>query len=322
MRGFLRSPTMSQIALPNARHSAAHLLYDAGFFPVRHHAPVQIFFPVDAALGAELHAEIYFAIVADDAHRDSALGLDDLNRHASEAAGRAPNQHDVAAADDVRRPSHQHPVRGRAHQRRPRRFFPGQVRRLGHALMRLHARELREAAPVGFVAPDFERRIVHRIVAVADGGRVAIPDAAMNHDAVADLDVVHVVPGGIDDSRGVAAADMKIGVIVLGFLARADHVNRRAERGPHVVEIDARRHHVDQHFVGADFRHRDFLDLERMLGIAEAVGANHLRIHLLRHMPDRRNLSDLVNFLLTHLYGDHRRDARWRAALRLAPVLV
>jgi len=44
------------------------------------------FFPVDASLGAELHAEIDLAIVADDAHRDSAFGLDDLNRHAAEAA--------------------------------------------------------------------------------------------------------------------------------------------------------------------------------------------------------------------------------------------
>ena len=223
---------MSQIALPNARHSAAHLLYVAGLFPMRHHAPVQIFFPIDAALGAELHAEIDFAIVADDAHRNSAFGLDDLNRHASEAARRAPNQHDVAAADDVRRPSHQHPVRGRAHQRRARGFFPGQVRRLGHALMRLHAGELREAAPVGFVAPDFERRIVHRIVAVADRCANPIPDAAMNHDAVADLDVVHVVPDRIDDARRVAAADMKIRMIVLGFLARADHVNRRCRAPP------------------------------------------------------------------------------------------
>ena len=124
----------------------------------------------------------------------------------------------------------------------------------------------------------------------------------MNHDSVADLDVVHVMPGRIDDSRGVAAADMKIGMIVLGFLARADHVDWRAERRPHVVEIDAGRHDVDEHLVGADFRDGDFLDLERMHRVAEAVGADHLRIHLLRHVPDRRNLSDLVNFLLTHLY--------------------
>ena len=130
---------------------------------------------------------------------------------------------------------------------------------------------------------------------------MAIPDAAMNHDAVADLDVVHVVPGRIDDSRRVAAADMKIRMIVLGLLARADHVDRRSERRPHVVEIDAGRHHVDEHFVGADFRHRDFLDLERMHRVAEPVRANHLRVHLFRHMPDWGHLPDLVNFLLAHL---------------------
>jgi hypothetical protein len=131
----------------------------------------------------------------------------------------------------------------------------------------------------------------------------------MNDDAVADLDVVHVVAGGVDNSRRVAAADMKIRMIVLRFLARADHVHRRAERRPHVVEIDARRHYVNEHFVGADFRHGNFLDLERMLGVAEAVRANHLRVHLLGHLPDRRHLSDLVNFLMHHLnliIGCHR----------------
>src|SRR5271167_425528 len=115
--------------------------------------------------------------------------------------------------------------------------------------MRLHAGELREAAPVGFVTPDFEGRVVHRIVAVADGGRVAIPYAAMNDDAVADLDVVHVVTGRIDDARRVATADVEIRVIVFRFLARADYVDGRAESSPHVVEIDPGGHHVDKHFV-------------------------------------------------------------------------
>src|ERR1700722_6353124 len=295
-----------------------------GFVPMRHHAPVQIFFPVDASLGAELHAEIYFAIVADDAHRNSALSLDDLNRHASEAARRAPNQDDVAATDDVWRPSHQHAIGGRTHQRRSCRFFPRQVRGLGHALMRLHAGKLREAAPVGFVAPDFERRIVHRIVAVADCGRVTVPDAAMNHDAVADFDVVHVVSGGVHDARRVAAADMKIRVIVLGLLARADHVDWRSERRPDVVEIHARRHHVDEHFAGADFRHRGFLDLELMLGFAEPVRADHLRIHMFGHVPDRRPLPDFVDFLLTHfdcLMVTTAATLRDTGRLRLAPVL-
>ena len=188
--------------------------------------------------------------------------------------------------------------------------------------MRLHARELGEAAPVGLVAPDFERRVVHRIVAVPDRWRVAIPDAAMYYDAVANLDVVHVMPDRVDDSRRVATADMKIRMIVFRLLARADHVHRRAERSPHVVEIDARRHHVNQHFVGADFRHRDLLDLERMLGVAEAVRADHLRVHLLRHMPDGRHLSDFVNFLLAHfdcwLVSCSATEAGWR----LAPVVI
>src|SRR5277367_2923459 len=293
-----------------------------GILPVRHHAPVQIFFPVDAALGAELHAEIDLAIVADDAHWDSAFGLDDLNRHAAEAARRAPNQHDVAAADDMWRPAHQHPVRGRADQRGACGFFPGEMGRLGHALMRLHAGELGEAAPVGFVTPDFEGRVVHRIVAVADGGRVAIPYAAVNDDAVADLDVVHVVAGRIDDTRGVAAADVEIRMIVLRFLARADHVDRRAEGRPHVVEIDPGGHDVDQHFVGLDFRDCDFFNFEGVIRVAETVRADNLRVHLLGHDADRRHLSDLVDFLMHHLVGYHRAPMfRDKGRMRLAPVL-
>ena len=133
-----------------------------------------------------------------------------------------------------------------------------------------------------------------------DRGRVAVPDAAMHHDAVADLDVVHVVADGIDDPRRVAAADMKIRMIVLGFLTRGDDVQRRAERSPHVVEVHPRRHHVNQHFVGADFRHGDLLDLECVPGVAESLRADYLRVHLFGHVPDRGHLADLVNFLTAH----------------------
>jgi len=188
--------------------------------------------------------------------------------------------------------------------------------------MRLHAGELREAAPVGFVTPDFEGRVVHRIVAVADGGGVAIPYAAMNDDAVADLDVVHVVAGRIDDTRRVAAADVEIRMIVLRFLTRADHVDRRAEGGPHIVEIDPGGHHVDEHFVGLDLRDCNFFNFEGVVGVAEAVRADNLRVHLLGHHADRRHLSDLVNFLMHHLVGYHRAPMlRDKGRRRLAPVL-
>src|ERR1039458_564361 len=73
------------------------LVVRRGVLPMRHHAPMQMFFPIDAALGAELDAVIDFAIVADDADRNSAFGLHDLNRHASQPARRAPNQDHVAA---------------------------------------------------------------------------------------------------------------------------------------------------------------------------------------------------------------------------------
>src|SRR5580658_2940041 len=114
--------------------------------------------------------------------------------------------------------------------------------RLGHTLMRLDAGELREAAPVGFVAPDFERRIVHRVVAVFDCGAIRIPLPAMHHDMVADLDVAYVAPDRIDNSRGVAPADVEIRGVIFGFLPCGDDVDRRAERGPYIVEIHAGRH--------------------------------------------------------------------------------
>src|SRR5260370_40476440 len=125
---------------------------------------------------------------------------------------------------------------------------------LGHALMRLHAGELREASPVGFVAPNFEGGVVHWIVAVANRRAVAIPDAAMDHDAVADLDAGDVAANRIDDSRRVTTADVQIRMIVLGLLPSADHVDWRAERRPDVVEVDSRRHDIDPYFVGANFR--------------------------------------------------------------------
>src|ERR1019366_7591591 len=100
------------------------LVVERGILPMRHHAPMQMLFPIDATLGAEPDAVVDFAIVADDADRNSALGL-----------------------------------------------CPREMLRLGHALMRLHARELCEASPVGFLTPNLERRVVHRIVAVAHRAR-------------------------------------------------------------------------------------------------------------------------------------------------------
>ena len=258
------------------------------------------FLAIDDALGAQFHAEIDLAIVADDADRNSAFGFDDLNRHAAESARGSPDQHHVVLAHDVRRPSHQHSIGGRAHQRRRRGFFPRKMLRLRHTLMRLHASELREAAPVGFVAPNLERGIVHRVVAVSDRGTIGIPHAAMHHDMIADLDVVHVASDRIDDARRVAAADMEIRRIVLRLLARSDDVDRRPQRGPHVVEIDSGGHHIDQRLIGSQLGDRNLFDFEGVGRLAESIGPNHLRVHLPGNLPDRRNFADFVDFPGTH----------------------
>ncbi len=103
-----------------------------------------------------------------------------------------------------------------------------------------------------------------------------------------------------DDARRVAAADMKIRMVVLRFLARADHVHRRAERRPHIVEVDPGCHHIDQHFVGANFGNVDFFDLERVLWFAKAVRTDQLSVHLLRDIAYRRHFTDFVDFPGSH----------------------
>ena len=81
---------------------------------------------------------------------------------------------------------------------------------LRHALVRLHLRELREAAPVGLVAPDAGTRGEHRIVARHHLRVVGVPQAAVDDDLVADLDVRDVLADGVDDAGGVAAADVEV----------------------------------------------------------------------------------------------------------------
>src|SRR5581483_4735076 len=269
--------------------------------PVGKHLPVLEILAVDAALGAELLAELDFAIVADDADRDAALRLHDLNRHRTESARCAPDEHDVAFADGVRRPSHQHPVCGGTDERGSGGFLPGQMLRLGHALMRLDLGELREASPVGLVAPDLERGVVHGVVAVAHGRTIPVPYAAVDHHPVSDLDVGDILADGINDSGGVASSDMKIGIVVAGFLARRYDVDRRAESGPYVVVVDSGGHHENQNLVRFQFGHGDLLDFECAFGVPEAVSANQLTIHVPGHMTDRRYLADFVDFPLAHI---------------------
>ena len=118
---------------------------------------------VDHAGGAVLETERLPALVGDNRHRAPAPGPDDLERHASQSPGGAPDEHGVARFDLVSRPAHQHAIgRGGAEQIASG-FFPGEPLGLGNALMRLGPRELAVAAVVRLIAPDPRAFGEHRI---------------------------------------------------------------------------------------------------------------------------------------------------------------
>ena len=162
---------------------------------------------VDHALGAELHDEIALGLVGDHADGVGAGGRDQLHRHGAEAAGRAPHQHIMAGAQDMRAVAEQHAVGGGERQRVAGALFPGQVLRAAHELAVLHPAELGEGAVGRLVAPDALRRAEHGIAAVALLV-VAVVLVAVDHDLVADLPALHLGADGPDHARGVGAGDV------------------------------------------------------------------------------------------------------------------
>src|SRR5688572_18678176 len=116
---------------------------------------------VNATDSAQVLAEIDFVVVGDNRDRAGPRVSRELNRHGSKATCAAPDEHDVAFANRMRLPAEEHAVRRRTYERRCRRCFPGQVLRLGHALMGLDFGELRERPPGRLVAPYPEARAVH-----------------------------------------------------------------------------------------------------------------------------------------------------------------
>ena len=92
--------------------------------------------------------------------------------------------------------------------------------------------------------------------------------------------------------------------------------DRRAERRPHAVVVDARRHHEDEHVVAVELPGRQHLDLHGLVGRAVPLLADRPRVHLLRHVPERRNLADLVEVLLA------RRDRGCRGGAAAGGVMA
>ena len=81
------------------------------------------------------------------------------------------------------------------------------------------------------------------------------------------------------------------------LLVRLGHVDRDALGRPHVVVVDAGSHHEHEGVVRPDLRRLDGLDLERVLGLAVAIGTDQVGVHLGGDLADRRNLADLVQLL-------------------------
>ena len=77
-------------------------------------------------------------------------------------------------------------------------------------------------------------------------------------------------------------------------LVHVERRDRRAEAGPDAVVVDAGGHHENQHLVAVELRGVDHLDLHGRVGLAVALLADRPGVHLLGHMPERRNFADFV----------------------------
>ena len=249
------------------------------------------------------------------------LRADDLEREAAEAAGGAPDQHHVALLDRVRLPAHQHAVGGGGAEQEAARRLPRETLRLGDALVRLGAGELAVAAVVRLVAPDAGGLGEHRILAGQHPRVVGSPPPAVHDDLVADLDVLDVLADCPHDAGAVAAAGVEV-LRLAQLQALRDDVERLAQRGPHVVVVDARGHHVDQHLVGADGRRRQHLALPRVARLAEAVLPDRERVHPLRDVSERRLVTQVVEICHECLRAYRPlKLARFRSAAALRPAL-
>src|ERR1019366_3718070 len=210
----------------------------------------------------------------------------------------------VAGLERVRRMAEQHAVGGGERERVAGRFFPGQVIGLVHQLPRLHAAELRERAVRRLVAPDALRGRQQRIAAIAILV-VAVVLIAVDDDLVADLPAMHLAADRPDDARRIGAGDVK------RMLVHVDGGNRLAEAGPDAVVVDPARHHQQQHFVLADRPSRHDFELHGLVRRPVTLLADHPGVHSVGHVPERRNLADVIK-VFERSDALHLRDGRHR----------
>ena len=126
----------------------------------------------------------------------------------------------------------------------------------------------------------------------------------MDDDVVADLDVLHVLTDRPYDSARIAAADVKVLALAL-LLARLDDIDGDAHRGPHVVVVDARGHHVHEHVARTELGDGEGFFAKRVDRFAEALGADHLRQHARRNDAEVGHVTKRVQ-----IGGGSRREAR------------
>ena len=271
------SPRISLTRLAKPREALKRSLSAAGSarFSVGPHHLAELV-AVDVVDGAELLDQLALLVGGDDADRVGAGRLAELHGEDAEAAGGAPDQ-DVVAGLQLALVD-QHPVGGEVGEPVGGGLGPGEVLGAGEELLGLHLGELGEGAPGRLVAPDLLARRGQRVepvhLDVLVGGLVAV-----DHDLVAGLPAGDALADLPDDPGGVGAADV---VAVLGVVAVAEDRDRLAERRPDVVEVDAGRHHADDHLEGAGLGNLDLLELEGVVGLALALLADHPGRHRLR----------------------------------------
>ena len=169
----------------------------------------------------------------------------------------------------------EHPVGGEVGQPVGGRLLPREMLGLGQQLLGLDLAELSERAPGRLIAPDLLGRGGQRIQAV-DLGILVRRLVAVDDDLVAGLPARDALADLPDDAGGVRAADV---VAPLRVVAVAPHADGLAQRGPHVVEVHAGRHHAHDHLERAGLGHLDLLQLERVYRLALSLLADDPRGH-------------------------------------------
>ncbi len=249
--------------------------------------PVALGVAVDDQLRAHVAADLGLLLRGDDADRGGAAVEGELGGVGAEAAGGAPDQHDVALLHVGAVLAHQLAVGGGVDQAGD--AASSQVRWSGFGPIRLvglDQGQLGEAAEVGLEAPDALLRVHHRV-------RVPVRALQLDREAVRD-DLVAGLPGvdagaGPHDDAGEVGADHVVGQVVpLGqrrelavALEEAERRDGLEDRGPDGVVVDRAGHHGHERLTGAELGDRDVLDAQALARVLLLGGQTLEHVHVL-----------------------------------------